>query len=456
MTSPIISSFPIFPEKKFRGLSHTTAIQTKNGVACVGGKYYYSEKNYLGPEDYGTSKCPVEIFHLSEGKCKTEQYYDCLGHAPLLKGHSAAAMDNQITIFIFGGELYENDPQSKSKELYQYEIHNMVIKCNRVKCAKSPPERAWHKSVSIHLSNANVNDNENQEIEGLWIGGGIGNQNEFLSDSWTWDPNSGWQLIESTGENPFPLAHYSCSKLEKNKLAIFGGYDGQKMNNNLYLYDSIELSWSQVELQENLAPLPRCWHESVIISAPRNEPSDNEDNIFEPKLLIYGGYQQNGNSCDKSIELIDINSGNVESLNLSPSINLPSIGHSLIMSSKNRIVYIFGGINSECNPVSTISEIKLSVQKETKEDESLNDSNDNPVKKDKTDVKRNISYENGDYYEGEVENDDIRSGKGMLKYKNGNVFNGNFTKNLRDGHGTLNFFNPCLDDKKKKIFPNTN
>lgn len=47
-----------------------------------------------------------------------------------------------------------------------------------------------------------------------------------------------WTAQAATGENPPALCAYALVMIDKNKAALFGGWDGRKMHNDTYILDT--------------------------------------------------------------------------------------------------------------------------------------------------------------------------------------------------------------------------
>ena len=57
-----------------------------------------------------------------------------------------------------------------------------------------------------------------------------------------------------------------------------------------------------------------------------------------------------------------------------------------------------------------------------------------------------MKYNNGDIYDGHWKKDKKRHGKGILKYNNGDIYDGHWKDNVRDGKGIMKFKNGNIYD----------
>lgn len=89
-----------------------------------------------------------------------------------------------------------------------------------------------------------------------------------------------------TGGVPTPRAGHS-TMIYGNKLYLFGGEDSQGNTNDFFIFDLIKFEWSRINTLGN-HPLQRSYHSASFIPA---------NALFEgsyPKLVIFGGYTDNG------------------------------------------------------------------------------------------------------------------------------------------------------------------
>ncbi|KAH8739891.1 hypothetical protein FG386_001708 [Cryptosporidium ryanae] len=73
-----------------------------------------------------------------------------------------------------------------------------------------------------------------------------------------------WTKLEVNGSNrkrPSSRACHTISKIE-NKIYLFGGYDGTRCYNDLWVYDMDNKIWSEIEITERI-PKPRNGHSSI-------------------------------------------------------------------------------------------------------------------------------------------------------------------------------------------------
>ena len=56
-------------------------------------------------------------------------------------------------------------------------------------------------------------------------------------------------------------------------------------------------------------------------------------------------------------------------------------------------------------------------------------------------IEGRMIYENGDEYKGKLNNNGLREGKGIMKYNNGSIYDGEWKKNLKEGKGIYSLNN---------------
>jgi rubrerythrin len=128
---------------------------------------------------------------------------------------------------------------------------------------------------------------------------------------------------------PPPRYNYSCAPL-KSDILYFGGQNGEKIFNDLYLYDSVFCSFKQIDCG-GLIPPPL--HSSTLI------------NFGSTDFYLHGGQSYNG--VESSMYKIDLLSKKWNSIVSSEKLNqTPIAGHkSIILNPYQKNFFIFGGYN---------------------------------------------------------------------------------------------------------------
>lgn len=443
------------------------------------------------------SSSTIEVFHddddddvqetgKSHWTCMTSEY-DVFGpeRIPALQGHSACVSpsssmidsrehDNEGIIWVFGGEDHHSMECEKSNTLYEIHVQVNVISCKKILTTttdnddddddEKPCARAWHGAVSWSMSTLDLNEHFPKDVGSeeeepdmpdtssiLWIAGGVDENHEILDDAWIWTAmDSKWKPLESaSGQSPFPLAYFSSSILPSSSsstpdIAVFGGYNGHQMTSDLFLFHTSSFTWSQVDFAGS-SSVARCWHRSEMIFLSTTE--DKEEEELQCRLVVFGGVQSNGETCD-TIQCIDPISGSIEDVLASseepttPTLAATYIGHSLVPSKDHHRVKIVGGqhpgkklhsgmmieLDFSC-PTTKVQDESTSVPESNTSIESNIESNN---------TSESITYDNGDQYQGQLENE-ARHGQGTLTYVDGRVYVGAFHQNQRQGQGRMCF-----------------
>lgn len=88
-----------------------------------------------------------------------------------------------------------------------------------------------------------------------------------------------WLQVQWTTDCPAGRYGHAAASVDNEKMFVFGGWDGKKSMNDLWLFDSATFTWRR----------PKC---SGKPPTPRQNLSmvDLSSNAGSPSLLLYGGY----------------------------------------------------------------------------------------------------------------------------------------------------------------------
>ncbi|KAG6976039.1 hypothetical protein JG688_00001761 [Phytophthora aleatoria] len=117
--------------------------------------------------------------------------------------------------------------------------------------------------------------------ERMFVFGGRGAQGEAFRDMFFFDLNAmAWLQVQWTTDCPAGRYGHAVASVDDEKMFVFGGWDGKKSMNDLWVFDSTTFTWRR----------PKC---SGKPPSPRQNLSmeglsGNEDS--PPSLLLYGGY----------------------------------------------------------------------------------------------------------------------------------------------------------------------
>ncbi|KAG1683126.1 hypothetical protein DVH05_016792 [Phytophthora capsici] len=118
--------------------------------------------------------------------------------------------------------------------------------------------------------------------ERMFIFGGRGAQGEAFRDMFFFDLNAmAWLQVQWTTDCPTGRYGHAVASVDDENMFVFGGWDGKKSMNDLWLYDSLAFTWRRPKCSGK-APTPR--HNLSMVSL-----SSTEDDS-PPSLLLYGGY----------------------------------------------------------------------------------------------------------------------------------------------------------------------
>jgi hypothetical protein len=188
--------------------------------------------------------------------------------------HTASLVDNKF-IYIFGG--WNGDEELG--DLRMLDTETLTWTAPRTK-GTQPAPRHFHTSSRI--------------LQTLYVFGGY-DGDEWRNDTVSLDIDSlTWSNISFAGPLPPVRASHSSSVINDNRMLVFGGYDGDKFLNDLWILDVPSMThhshrWSKIDItpgiEEPLWPRPRSGHTATTL-----QNANGEDSI----ILLFGGRHKDG------------------------------------------------------------------------------------------------------------------------------------------------------------------
>jgi len=128
--------------------------------------------------------------------------------------------------------------------------------------------------------------------ENIWVFGG-GDGPNYFNDLYVLDTNKmSWSKPQITGTAPGPRRAHTATLVGTNKIYMFGGGDGNKALNEIYVLDTDEKKWTKFNASGTLPP-PRGYHTACAYA-------NNSGN----KIVVYGG--SDGHQCFNDVHVLDI------------------------------------------------------------------------------------------------------------------------------------------------------
>jgi len=187
-------------------------------------------------------------------------------------GHSSVV--SQDKLFIFGGAAYNSNFQT-NEIFYQLDLVNWNWS-RLTPLGSSPGVRDSHSCVAYQ--------------DKLYVfGGSVGSESQ--NDLWEFDiPSSLWKPIEGKGDVPTPREGHSACIFNEKYMVVYGGWDGNQIFNDCYLFDIPQKVWIKVQNKLEAQPITREGHSYAMIKNSiyffggqgMNTLSDNKtfDNFF--------------------------------------------------------------------------------------------------------------------------------------------------------------------------------
>ncbi|XP_062503379.1 uncharacterized protein LOC134180277 isoform X2 [Corticium candelabrum] len=217
---------------------------------------------------------------------------------------ACSAVSNN-TIYSHGGRTSWS-PLRRSEEMYKLNIEEMRWRRVETKGTKPAGRNAaamcsvngkllmmgGHGSISLNKLHPQA---EYKKDTGKL---GEGRNNEL----WSFELESGcWSPVCVTGSKPSPRDGHTLTAVDEKRVLLFGGYDGRKCLNDLWLFDYTRKMWTHITPSSLLWPQPRYYHTMCIVGCKDEEI----------KILLMGGYD---GSVMKDCWMIDVMRGSSEKL----------------------------------------------------------------------------------------------------------------------------------------------
>lgn len=166
-------------------------------------------------------------------------------------GHSACYDDSAKLLYVYGG--------SKHKKWYN-DVHTLDVNTwtwTKVETIGKAPTRAYHSCSSFYdelLIFGGVFPNPDPKPDGC--------SNELMIFD---KVNKSWYTPIVTGDIPTARSGHSACIIDK-KLFIFGGWDAPNCYNDMYMLDLGIMQFSKVACTGQI-PSPRTWHSTTILTS---------------------------------------------------------------------------------------------------------------------------------------------------------------------------------------------
>lgn len=394
----------------------------------------------------------------------------------------------------FGAEIGANGLDSLSNDVHELSFSNNVLRCTEMKCfpeaddpaadtSAIPCERCWHTGTCIKYTTA---ENKPKD-DGVLILGGKDSTGKILADAWLLllekvqhPPHPGsslpgedkpahhsvkprWLQLSPSGTSPLPLAYHSAVAWnDGSQVVVIGGKQSMVPGpflESVHVLDLTTNAWSTLALspppsENSKALTARCCFTALAMVLPMEEPNgkimhftddippeelDEKDKQHAREaIVIYGGFSELDPAIPtSSCVLLDAACSSIREI-LTPNAGLTSyMGHACVSTADKKSLYVFGGINPTTNQfIDTTSALHFWRPQPLLPD-GTNDSDDpnaSPI--------QTKHYEHGDVYVGEMDiQHAIRHGRGKCTYRNGDVYEGEWTDDQRSGQGTMAYSN---------------
>ncbi|KAL9651198.1 hypothetical protein ABK040_008269 [Willaertia magna] len=166
----------------------------------------------------------------------------------------------------------------------------------------------------------------------IFLFGGITDTGDLQNDTYTLDVEEfKWSLCYCGVESkPSPRFGHSATLLEPSYMIVFGGKGGDNLYfNDLYLFNTESLEWSQVEIEN--APMPRAYHTMT-------QCKDN--------LILFGGLNEKGSLND--LHILNIERSTWLEINIFGDIPTGRFNHFCgYCEEKNSLIYFAGSDGKE-------------------------------------------------------------------------------------------------------------
>eukprot|EP01127_Copromyxa_protea_P018241 TRINITY_DN5695_c0_g1_i1.p1 TRINITY_DN5695_c0_g1~~TRINITY_DN5695_c0_g1_i1.p1 ORF type:complete len:2773 (-),score=509.09 TRINITY_DN5695_c0_g1_i1:66-7241(-) len=189
--------------------------------------------------------------------------------------HNEKYPENQFSdchkLYIFGGADSISKGRTYFNDIWEYDLTSGVwTELVPKNVGFSPEPRAGHMMILSEKT--------------IYVFGGYSAKG-LLNDMWSFDLETHlWCRVTATGFIPSPRAEAAVIKKGKNSYLFFGGrVEGDKLTNEIFVYDTAGGTWSFLATPKKL---PRC--SSVTILPSLVNPTEEETK--EIKFSVFGGF----------------------------------------------------------------------------------------------------------------------------------------------------------------------
>jgi hypothetical protein len=161
------------------------------------------------------------------------------------------------------------------------------------------------------------------------------------------DPDCGaqWEVVNTKGVSPGKISHHTAAVIG-NKVLVFGGIKDYDENSDIYEFDPVKLTWSQVK---------------SIGDIPKSRDDHSLSQIDQNSFLVFGGFVEGSrvNECYVATKKGDI----LEWKQIgekSPTKPCSRASHSTVVF--NNKCYIYGGHDDDNNKLNDIWELDLQTE----------------------------------------------------------------------------------------------
>lgn len=238
-------------------------------------------------------------------------------------GHTAVLADTQLLVFgghYFGGEgsfMYLNDLHRL--DLTTSTWHEIVF--NEREGAVCRPKPRYNHSALL------LNDGTR-----MFVFGGRGDTSHAFRDMFFFDLHAmAWFQVQWTTDCPLGRFGHGAVSVDDEKMILFGGWDGKKSMNDLWVFDTNTFTWARPKCAGK-APTPRQNHSMLPISKSGSV------------VIVYGGYTVLPDAFpvyNKDMYLFDAESMAWSRPRLVGEYPLGTFSQSLCM--QNELAFVFGG-----------------------------------------------------------------------------------------------------------------
>ncbi|TYZ68141.1 hypothetical protein PybrP1_000941 [[Pythium] brassicae (nom. inval.)] len=224
-------------------------------------------------------------------------------------GHSTVLADTHL--LVFGGHYFGG----AGAFAYLNDLHRLDLTTStwyeivfREQDAVRPKPRYNHSALLLNGGTR------------MFVFGGRGEtlrQAQVLRDMFFFDLLAmEWLQVQWTTESPAARFGHSCASVDDVRMVLFGGWDGKKSMNDLWVFDSNTFTWLKPRCSGK-APAPRQNHSMLPVGSfgPEGQTpsssSSTSSSAAATTLIVYGGYSVLPDALpvyNKDVYLFDVES----------------------------------------------------------------------------------------------------------------------------------------------------